>query len=169
MCLSLFSRMAGLNLEISLLFFGIFLRGLLWKGLRYSFHRWIDFLNTSNLRIKSILLSVSYDDIEIHLFPFVFWNLTSQDAVIFQISGKYALLWSCDTEFHQKFLFVLIWMSVQRSRFAAYLFWMHQHVRNSKGIPCSEYAPKNIAIYFFFFFDKSMLYKRIPYNLLARS
>ena len=64
-------------------FFGIFLRGLLWKGLRYSFHRRIDFLNTSNLRIKSILLSVSYDDIEIHLFPFVFWNLTSQDAVIF--------------------------------------------------------------------------------------
>ena len=35
-------------------YFGIFLCGLLWKGLRYSFHRWIDFFNTINLSTKSI-------------------------------------------------------------------------------------------------------------------
>ena len=41
---------------------------------------------------------------------------------------QYALLWSCGTEFQQKFLFILIWMSFQWRSFAAYLFWMHQHV-----------------------------------------
>ena len=101
-------------------YFGIFLCDLLWKGIRYSFHRWINCLNTSQYNC------VSYGDTEIYLFPYVFWNFTSQGALIFQIRAKYALLWSYGTGFHQNFLFILIWMSFQWRSFAAYLFWMQR-------------------------------------------
>ena len=77
-------------------YFGIFLRGLLWKGLRYSFHRWIIiffffliekkifFLNTKHqVNITKCILWRYWYDYEIHLFPYAFWNFTSQDALIF--------------------------------------------------------------------------------------
>ena len=119
----LFLWMIELKLEISLLvFWNIFSRPAL-KGTKKFLSRmnWFFKYQESKHQVDMYLMAI----LKFIYFLMHFGILLPKVLLYF----KYRVnMHCCGTEFHQNFLFILIWMSVQWRSFATYLFWMHQYV-----------------------------------------